>query len=38
LVLLGERLNWMQYAASALVVAGVYVSQDTRPKEPAPAA
>ena len=27
MVMLGERLNWMQYAASLLVVAGVYVSQ-----------
>lgn len=38
LVLLDERLNWMQYAASALVVVGVYVSQDKRAKTPAPAA
>ncbi|EGB16637.1 protein of unknown function DUF6 transmembrane [Pseudodesulfovibrio mercurii] len=30
MVLLGERLNWMQYAASALVIAGVYVSQDRK--------
>jgi drug/metabolite transporter (DMT)-like permease len=38
LVLLGERLNPMQYAASALVIVGVYVSQDTRRKRTAPAA
>jgi drug/metabolite transporter (DMT)-like permease len=38
LVLLGERLNWMQYAASALVVVGVYVSQDSRGKKAVPAA
>ncbi|WFS63706.1 DMT family transporter [Pseudodesulfovibrio thermohalotolerans] len=34
-VLLGERLNWMQYAASALVIAGVYVSQDAKSKKAA---
>ena len=27
---LGERLNVLQYAASAVVVAGVYLSQDRR--------
>lgn len=27
MVLLGERLNWMQYAASVIVIGGVYVSQ-----------
>jgi len=37
LVLLGERLNWMQYAASALVIAGVYISQDTRRRKAVPA-
>ncbi|QJB58143.1 DMT family transporter [Pseudodesulfovibrio sp. zrk46] len=28
--ILSERLNWMQYAASAVVIAGVYVSQDKK--------
>ena len=37
-VLLGERLNWMQYAASALVIIGVYVSQDRKAEEPVSAA
>jgi drug/metabolite transporter (DMT)-like permease len=37
LVLLDERLNWMQYAASALVIVGVYVSQDTRARKAVPA-
>lgn len=32
MAVLGERLNWMQYAASALVIMGVYVSQDRAPK------
>jgi len=27
---LNERLNWIQYAASALVIAGVYLSQDKK--------
>jgi len=29
-LLLHERLNWIQYAASALVIAGVYLSQDKK--------
>lgn len=29
-LLLHERLNWIQYAASILVVAGVYLSQDKK--------
>jgi drug/metabolite transporter (DMT)-like permease len=29
-LLLNERLNWMQYAASAIVLAGVYLSQDKK--------
>jgi len=29
-IFLGERLNWIQYAASAVVVAGVYLSQDKK--------
>ncbi len=27
---LNERLNWVQYAASAIVLAGVYISQDKK--------
>ncbi|MGL1861904.1 MAG: DMT family transporter [Pseudodesulfovibrio sp.] len=27
---LSERLNWVQYAASAIVIAGVYISQDKK--------
>lgn len=27
---LGERLNWIQYAASLLVIAGVFLSQDKK--------
>lgn len=34
-VILGERLNWMQYAASALVIVGVYVSQGKSSKRKA---
>lgn len=33
MVLLGERLNTIQYIASAVVIAGVYVSQDGSPDE-----
>lgn len=29
-LLLDERLNWIQYAASVIVIVGVYVSQDRR--------
>ncbi|BDQ35327.1 DMT family transporter [Pseudodesulfovibrio portus] len=32
-LMLGERLNWMQYAASAVVVLGVYVSQEKQKKK-----
>ncbi|MBG0790782.1 MAG: DMT family transporter [Desulfovibrionaceae bacterium] len=35
MILLGERLNWMQYVASALVVVGVYVSQDKSARQEA---
>lgn len=43
-IFLGERLNWMQYTASAVVVMGVYLSQDKKTamstaeplKQPAP--
>jgi len=31
MVLLDERLNWMQYAASLVVVAGVFISQEKHP-------
>lgn len=34
-VLLGERLNWIQYIASAVVVAGVYLSQEKQQVEQA---
>ncbi|MCJ2163088.1 MULTISPECIES: DMT family transporter [unclassified Pseudodesulfovibrio] len=37
MVILGERLNWMQYAASALVIAGVFISQDRAPRKRQPA-
>ena len=30
-LLLNERLNWIQYAASGIVLAGVYLSQDKQP-------
>ena len=33
MVLLGERLNWMQYAASVIVIGGVYVSQDNKSRK-----
>ncbi len=29
-LLLNERLNWVQYAASGIVIAGVYISQDKK--------
>jgi drug/metabolite transporter (DMT)-like permease len=37
MAILGERLNWMQYAASVLVIVGVYVSQDRSAKRKAKA-
>ena len=33
MVMLGERLNWMQYAASVVVILGVYVSQEKKKKQ-----
>lgn len=38
MVILGERLNWMQYIASGLVIAGVYVSQGKSKKKNRPTA
>lgn len=36
MVILDERLNWIQYAACAVVIAGVYISQDkSKEEEPA---
>lgn len=32
-LMLGERLNWIQYIASAVVIAGVFVSQDRSGKQ-----
>jgi drug/metabolite transporter (DMT)-like permease len=37
MVMLGERLNWMQYAASALVIVGVFISQDRTARKKLPA-
>ena len=33
MIILGERLNLIQYIASVVVIAGVYISQDRQPKE-----
>lgn len=35
-IFLGERLNWIQYTASAVVIAGVFLSQDKKSSSPEP--
>ena len=37
MVMLGERLNWMQYIASGVVIVGVFISQDKSSKDEKPA-